>query len=179
MAPVRRLANLHWHVTKRSDSNSDIDLPLGPMRFGHCAGARAFRSVPAKRTGRRQRRSRSLRQRFGQSSPRTATSAMGLQSRKAALRLDSRSALTAGGEQGQVVVPGHPEQSLLVKARPTRRRAENAAGKEACGPTNRASDAMGEDGSAVAGSRAAGRAASPQRASGHRQGPSALGLSVE
>jgi Protein of unknown function (DUF1549)/Protein of unknown function (DUF1553)/Planctomycete cytochrome C len=35
---------------------------------------------------------------------------------KGGLRLDSRAALAAGGEQGQVVVPGHSEQSLLVKA---------------------------------------------------------------
>jgi hypothetical protein len=33
-----------------------------------------------------------------------------------ALRVDSREALLAGGESGATVVPGHPEQSLLIRA---------------------------------------------------------------
>jgi Protein of unknown function (DUF1553)/Protein of unknown function (DUF1549)/Planctomycete cytochrome C len=32
------------------------------------------------------------------------------------LRLDSRAALLAGGDQGPALVPGHPEQSLLIRA---------------------------------------------------------------
>src|SRR6516162_9075610 len=35
---------------------------------------------------------------------------------KAGLRLDSRQALLTGGETGPAIVPGHPEQSLLLKA---------------------------------------------------------------
>jgi cytochrome c553 len=35
---------------------------------------------------------------------------------KAGLRLDSRQAMLAGGETGPAIVPGHPEQSLLLKA---------------------------------------------------------------
>jgi len=35
---------------------------------------------------------------------------------KAGLRLDSRSAILAGGQSGPAVVPGEPEQSLLIKA---------------------------------------------------------------
>ncbi|PYU97680.1 MAG: hypothetical protein DMG26_20730 [Acidobacteria bacterium] len=32
------------------------------------------------------------------------------------LRLDSRQSILKGGNDGPVVVPGHPEQSLLIKA---------------------------------------------------------------
>ena len=35
---------------------------------------------------------------------------------KGSLRLDSRQALLNGGETGPAIVPGHPEQSLLLKA---------------------------------------------------------------
>ena len=35
---------------------------------------------------------------------------------KAGLRLDSRQAMLTGGESGPAIVPGHPEQSLLLKA---------------------------------------------------------------
>src|SRR5262245_58216420 len=35
---------------------------------------------------------------------------------KAGLRLDSRQAMVTGGETGPAIVPGHPEQSLLLKA---------------------------------------------------------------
>src|SRR5437879_701986 len=35
---------------------------------------------------------------------------------KAGLRLDSRQAMLTGGETGPAIVPGHPEQSLLLKA---------------------------------------------------------------
>jgi hypothetical protein len=35
---------------------------------------------------------------------------------KGNLRLDSRAAILAGGDQGAAVVPGHPEKSLLIKA---------------------------------------------------------------
>src|SRR5437762_2346747 len=35
---------------------------------------------------------------------------------KAGLRLDSRDALLQGGDTGPAIVPGHPEQSLLIKA---------------------------------------------------------------
>jgi mono/diheme cytochrome c family protein len=40
----------------------------------------------------------------------------GAAKQKGGLRLDSKASLAAGGEQGQVVVPGRPEQSLIVKA---------------------------------------------------------------
>src|ERR1700688_2825455 len=40
----------------------------------------------------------------------------GEQKHKGELRLDSRSALLAGGDSGAAIVPGHPEKSLLVKA---------------------------------------------------------------
>jgi hypothetical protein len=40
----------------------------------------------------------------------------GAAKQKGGLRLDSKASLVVGGEQGQVVVPGHPEQSLIVKA---------------------------------------------------------------
>src|SRR5437588_2748535 len=35
---------------------------------------------------------------------------------KASLRLDARAALLTGGDSGPAIVPGHPEESLLVKA---------------------------------------------------------------
>src|SRR5581483_4658346 len=35
---------------------------------------------------------------------------------KAGLRLDSRAAILAGGETGPAIVPGKPQESLLVKA---------------------------------------------------------------
>src|SRR5438874_664036 len=35
---------------------------------------------------------------------------------KAGLRLDSRQAMLTGGESGPAIVPGFPEQSLLLKA---------------------------------------------------------------
>ncbi len=40
----------------------------------------------------------------------------GAEKQKAGLRLDSRDALLAGGETGPAVVPGQPEQSLLIEA---------------------------------------------------------------
>src|SRR5688572_25898079 len=40
----------------------------------------------------------------------------GPQKQKAGLRLDSREAILAGGDTGPAIVPGHPEQSLLIKA---------------------------------------------------------------
>src|SRR5439155_16557482 len=40
----------------------------------------------------------------------------GEENHKAELRLDSRSAMLAGGETGPAIVPGHPEKSLLLKA---------------------------------------------------------------
>ena len=40
----------------------------------------------------------------------------GPKKQKAGLRLDSREALLNGGDTGPAMVPGHPEQSLLVKA---------------------------------------------------------------
>src|SRR5438046_954647 len=35
---------------------------------------------------------------------------------KAGLRLDSRQAMLTGGDSGPAIVPGHPDQSLLLKA---------------------------------------------------------------
>jgi cytochrome c553 len=40
----------------------------------------------------------------------------GPQKQKAGLRLDSRAAMLAGGDNGPVIVPGNPDKSLLVKA---------------------------------------------------------------
>src|SRR4051812_43106632 len=40
----------------------------------------------------------------------------GPKTQKSHLRLDSRAAAVAGGEQGPAVVPGKPEESLLVTA---------------------------------------------------------------
>src|SRR5437870_4212333 len=40
----------------------------------------------------------------------------GSQKQKAGLRLDSRDAMLHGGDTGPAIVPGHPEQSLLIKA---------------------------------------------------------------
>ncbi|MCI0685345.1 MAG: PSD1 and planctomycete cytochrome C domain-containing protein [Gemmataceae bacterium] len=40
----------------------------------------------------------------------------GPQKQRAGLRLDSRDNMLAGGDTGPAIVPGHPEQSLLVKA---------------------------------------------------------------
>src|SRR5262249_30689108 len=40
----------------------------------------------------------------------------GTSKQKGGLRLDSRAAILAGGDQGKVVVPGSPEKSLFVKA---------------------------------------------------------------
>lgn len=40
----------------------------------------------------------------------------GAKKQKAGLRLDSRDAMMTGGDTGPAVVPGHPEQSLLIKA---------------------------------------------------------------
>ena len=40
----------------------------------------------------------------------------GEKKQKAGLRLDSREALLTGGEQGAAIVPGKPEESLLIVA---------------------------------------------------------------
>jgi mono/diheme cytochrome c family protein/cytochrome c553 len=40
----------------------------------------------------------------------------GPRKQRGGLRLDSRAALLAGGDEGPVIVPGHPETSLLLKA---------------------------------------------------------------
>src|ERR1700678_1679373 len=40
----------------------------------------------------------------------------GTQKQKSGLRLDSRSALLEGGQTGKGMVPGKPEESLIVKA---------------------------------------------------------------
>src|SRR5262245_57862170 len=40
----------------------------------------------------------------------------GAKKQRGGLRLDSRAAILQGGESGPVVVPGHPEKSLLLKA---------------------------------------------------------------
>src|SRR5438445_10920986 len=40
----------------------------------------------------------------------------GPEKQKGGLRLDSRQALLTGGDSGPAIVPGHPEESLLIKA---------------------------------------------------------------
>src|SRR5262249_6925836 len=40
----------------------------------------------------------------------------GAEKQKAGLRLDSRQAMLTGGDSGPAIVPGHPEESLLIKA---------------------------------------------------------------
>src|SRR5437660_10094576 len=40
----------------------------------------------------------------------------GPEKQKGDLRLDSRGAMLSGGDLGPAIVPGHPEESLLVKA---------------------------------------------------------------
>src|SRR5688572_14232623 len=40
----------------------------------------------------------------------------GPQKQKGGLRLDGRDGMLTGGDTGPVIVPGHPEQSLLIKA---------------------------------------------------------------
>jgi len=40
----------------------------------------------------------------------------GPKKQKSGLRLDSRDGMLTGGDTGPAIVPGHPEQSLLIKA---------------------------------------------------------------
>src|SRR5438094_7666164 len=40
----------------------------------------------------------------------------GPEKQKGNLRLDSRTGMLSGGDSGPAIVPGHPEESLLVKA---------------------------------------------------------------
>src|SRR5207245_4960820 len=40
----------------------------------------------------------------------------GPEKQKGGLRLDSRAAILTGGDSGPAIVPGHPEDSLLIKA---------------------------------------------------------------
>ena len=52
----------------------------------------------------------------GRSWPKAAIPAMATRSKKGGLRLDSQAAILKGGESGPAVIPGKPEQSLLVEA---------------------------------------------------------------
>ena len=68
------------------------------------------------RQGPRPPGSSSSSRRSGRCWPRSATRATAPAKQKGGLRLDSREAILKGGETGPAVVPGKPEESLLVEA---------------------------------------------------------------
>ena len=95
----------------------------------------------------------------------------GPEKQKAGLRLDSRSAMLGGGDSGPAVVPGQPEESLLVEA--LRYEADGLQ----MPPSKKLPDeqvddllAMGPDGCALAG-RGHGRRRPPPRASPGTRSP--------
>ena len=66
------------------------------------------------------------------------------------LRLDSREALLRGGDSGPAIVPGKPDESLLIRAvRHTDDEFQDAARRQADRPADCRPGAVGRDGRAV------------------------------
>ncbi len=104
----------------------------------------------------------------------------GPEKQKAGLRLDSRAAVLAGGDTGPAVVPGKPEESLLVTAiRHERRRSSRCRRRRSC-PTTQIADLTRwvEMGAPWPGDarRSPRRPRREGRVPDHRQGPRPLGL---
>ena len=82
------------------------------------------------------------------------------------LRLDSREAILKGGDTGPAVVPGKPDESLLVQAvEQTHDELKMPPKTKLQSPRRRRAAAVGRDGSALGRSRAAGE---------HRGGPATV-----
>ena len=67
------------------------------------------------------------------------------------LRLDSRAGIIAGGDQGPAVVPGNPDESLLIKAVKHSPDLSMPPKKQLAERTDRRSDAVGQIGRRLAG----------------------------
>ena len=117
----------------------------------------ALGADPAARTTRRRsapRSSSSSRSRCARSSSSIATQCHSSEAKvlKGGLRLDSRGGWMKGGDSGPAVVPGSPDESLLIEAI-RYRIARDASPGEAAGIGDRRAGAMGQDGGARSANR--------------------------